>query len=107
MPRKKQSKPKKTKKIIKKRRVQSKKTKTRKSQPRKIKAKKTTIKKRRKVVVLKLSSKRRSSIFQPEKVKDLFRKGKNRGFVTLNEILSFFPNLEKDIKGLEKLYQDL
>ncbi len=71
MPRKKQSKSKKIKKIIKKRKI------------------------------------RRSPVFSPEKVKDLFRKGKTRGFITLNQILNFFPNLEKDIKGLEKLYQDL
>ena len=71
MPRKKQSKSKRIKKIIKKRKI------------------------------------RRSPVFPPEKVKDLFRKGKTRGFVTLNEILNFFPNLEKDIRGLEKLYQDL
>lgn len=107
MPRKKQLKPKKIKKMTKKRKIGLKKTKTRKSQPGKIKAKKTTIKKRRKIVILKPFSKRRSFVFQPEKVKDLFRKGKNRGFITLNEILSSFPNLEKDIKGLEKLYQDL
>jgi len=107
MPQKKQSKPKKIKKIIKKRKIRPKKTKTRKSRPRKIKVKKTKIKKKRKVAILKTSSKRRSSVFQLEKVKDLFRKGKNRGFITLNEILSSFPNLEKDIKGLEKLYQDL
>ncbi len=107
MPRKKQSKPKKIKKIIKKRKNRPKKTKTRKSRPRKIKAKKRMIKKRRKVAILKPFSKRRSPVFQPEKIKELFRKGKNRGFITLNEVLSFFPNLEKDIKGLEKLYQDL
>ena len=107
MPKKKQSKPKKIKKITKKRKIQPKKTKARKSQPRKIKVRKTTIKKKRKVAILKSASKRRSPVFQPEKVKDLFRKGKERGFITLNEILSFFPNLEKDVKGLEKLYQDL
>jgi RNA polymerase primary sigma factor len=48
-----------------------------------------------------------SSVFLPEKIEGLFRKGRSRGFVTLNEILYSFPNLEKDIKGLEKLYQDL
>lgn len=71
MPRKKQSKSKRMKKIIKKRKI------------------------------------RRSSVFTPDKIKDLFRKGKTRGFITLNQILNFFPNLEKDIRGLEKLYQDL
>lgn len=50
---------------------------------------------------------RPASVFSPEKIEDLFRKGRSRGFITLNEILYSFPNLEKDIKGLEKLYQDL
>ncbi|MBM3258019.1 MAG: sigma-70 family RNA polymerase sigma factor [Candidatus Nealsonbacteria bacterium] len=33
-------------------------------------------------------------------------KGKERGFVTYSEILYYFPNVEYDIKGLEKLYDD-
>ncbi|TET21773.1 MAG: sigma-70 family RNA polymerase sigma factor [Candidatus Aminicenantes bacterium] len=106
MPRKKQSKSKKIKKIIKKRKIRPKKTKIKRGRPKKVKVKKTTRKKVRRVPALK-PSKRRSPVFSPEKVKDLFKKGKTRGFITLNQILSFFPNLEKDIRGLEKLYQDL
>ena len=37
----------------------------------------------------------------------LIEKGKHRGFVTHAEILSAFPNIEKDIKGLEALYERL
>lgn len=107
MPRKKQSKSKRIKKIIKKRKIGPKKTKIKRGRPKKVKRKKTIRKKIRKAPALKLSSKKRFSVFPPEKVKDLFRKGKTRGFVTLNEILNLFPNLEKDVRGLEKLYQDL
>ena len=50
---------------------------------------------------------RRAPVFRPEKFQQLVAKGKQRGFVTFSEILAFFPEVEKDIKGLEKLYDDL
>jgi RNA polymerase primary sigma factor len=37
----------------------------------------------------------------------LMEKGKQRGFVTHAEILSAFPSIEKDISGLENLYERL
>lgn len=40
-------------------------------------------------------------------VLSLIEKGKHRGFVTQAEIINTFPNLEKDIKGLESLYDRL
>src|SRR3989344_7132770 len=40
-------------------------------------------------------------------VMDLIEKGKHRGFVTQTEILNTFPNIEKDITGLEGLYERL
>ena len=40
-------------------------------------------------------------------VMDLIEKGKHRGFVTQTEILNTFPNIEKDITGLESLYERL
>ncbi len=49
----------------------------------------------------------RKKVFSPEKTKTLIEKGRERGFVTLAEILYFFPEIEKDIKGLERLYEDL
>lgn len=50
---------------------------------------------------------RHKKVFFPEKLQQLIEKGKQRGFVTLSEILYSFPEAEKDIKGLEKLYEDL
>jgi len=41
------------------------------------------------------------------KVETLIEKGKSRGFVTHSEILTYFPNPEKDIGGLENLYGQL
>ncbi|MDD5145971.1 MAG: sigma-70 family RNA polymerase sigma factor [Candidatus Pacebacteria bacterium] len=50
---------------------------------------------------------RREKVFSPEKISALIEKGKLRGFVTTAEILSFFPEVEGDIKGLEELYAAL
>jgi len=50
---------------------------------------------------------RPKKVFTPEKFKELVEKGRKRGFVTYSEILYFFPEIEKDLKGLEKLYDDL
>ena len=50
---------------------------------------------------------RPKKVFLPEKFQQLVEKGKQRGFITSAEILFFFPEIERDIKGLEKLYEDL
>ncbi|PIV45137.1 MAG: RNA polymerase sigma factor RpoD [Candidatus Nealsonbacteria bacterium CG02_land_8_20_14_3_00_37_10] len=50
---------------------------------------------------------RPKKVFTPEKFQELVKKGKERGFVTYSEILYYFPEIERDIKGLEKLYDDL
>ncbi len=43
----------------------------------------------------------------PEKLQQLAEKGKERGFITISEILHFFPEIERDIQGLEQLYEKL
>ena len=50
---------------------------------------------------------RPKKVFTPEKFQKLITKGKERGFVTYSEILYYFGDIEKDIKGLEKLYENL
>ena len=50
---------------------------------------------------------RPKKVFIPEKLQQLIKKGKERGFVTVSEILYFFPAVERDIKGLEQLYEAL
>jgi RNA polymerase primary sigma factor len=42
-----------------------------------------------------------------EKIKSLILKGKERGFITEDEILYLFPDIEKDVKVLEKIYERL
>ena len=43
----------------------------------------------------------------PEKLQELINKVKARGFTTYSEILYFFPEIERDIRGLEFLYDEL
>jgi RNA polymerase primary sigma factor len=57
-------------------------------------AKKTAVKKQKKPV------------FDAEGIAKLQRKGEERGFVTTAEILYVFPNIERDIEGFEKMYDD-
>jgi RNA polymerase primary sigma factor len=46
-------------------------------------------------------------IFLKNKIEELIKRGKERGFVTIPEILYFFPQAEKDVRGLEQLCEDL
>jgi RNA polymerase primary sigma factor len=47
------------------------------------------------------------SIVNEEMIFKLIEKGRHRGFVTQSEIMHSFPNIERDIEGLEKLYERL
>jgi RNA polymerase primary sigma factor len=49
--------------------------------------------------------KRRQKVFRPEKMAEVLTKGKERGFLTFDEILHHFPEAEKDVRGLEAFYQ--
>ena len=69
--------------------------------------KKKSISKKRKKVFSKRKVSRSSKIFSSDNLDKLIRKGKERGFVTYSEILYFFPEIEKDINGLEEFYQTL
>jgi len=88
----------------------AKKTKKRKASPKR-KEKKT---KKRKKPVKKFRKKKKArsflrgkKVFAEDKFQELVKKGRERGFVTYSEILYYFPEIEKDIKGLEKFYEDL
>ena len=49
---------------------------------------------------------RGGKLVTPEKLQELVDKAKNRGFITYSEILYSFPEIERDIKGLEFLYDE-
>lgn len=51
--------------------------------------------------------KKRKKIFPAEKVEALLKRGRSRGFVSAGEVLYFFPDIEKDISGLEELHETL
>jgi RNA polymerase primary sigma factor len=50
---------------------------------------------------------KKKEVFVEDKLSQLIQKGKERGFVTFSEILYFFPEVEEDIEGLERLYETL
>jgi len=86
----------------------------------KTKTKANVVKKKKRVAgskIKKVKAKRSAKIkrgkrseketFSPSQVDELVARGKQRGFVTEDELLHFFPNIEKDIDGLENLYSRL
>ncbi len=58
-------------------------------------------------VARKSKKKAKREVSSSERFKALLEKGRQRGFITNGEILYFFPNVEKDVKGLEELYETL
>ena len=69
--------------------------------------KKKTLKRKLKIKKKLKRRKRRKKILSSEKVTALIEKGKERGFVTISEILYLFPDIEKDITAVENLYEIL
>jgi len=70
-------------------------------------SKKTKIKKKKVPKRKGLRPGRPKKVFFSEKIEALIKKGKERGFVTISEILHFFPKIEDDVSGLEKLLERL
>lgn len=70
-------------------------------------AKKLIKDKKNKVTKERVKRFRKSMVFDEEKISDLIKKGRQRGFVTDAEIIQVFPNVEKDVSGLESLYERL
>jgi len=79
--------------------------------PKKVAKKKKTLKKKIKKVKKTKKQKKtpafKGKVFVAEKIEELTKKGRERGFVTFAEILYYFPQIEYDINGLEKLFGDL
>ena len=51
--------------------------------------------------------KKKGKLITEDQIHGFINKSRHRGFVTESEIIQSFPNLEKDIVGLEKLYDQL
>ncbi len=73
---------------------------------RSVKKKKKLARKRKRGFKVKQQRRPRIPIFTPEKIDYIIKKGRVRGFITYSEILAAFPDAEKDIEGLEKLYDE-
>ncbi len=69
--------------------------------------KKAVVKKEKKVIEKKLTKKEEANQRKSDQIKDLVYRGKQRGFVTEDEILHIIPDAEKDIEMLEELYDAL
>jgi len=96
------------KKIIKKNKRKNKRKKIKKGVTVKIKKKKIKIKKKtKKTKKPKQRRKRTSKVFTEDKIKEIVQRGKEKGFVTYNEVLFFFPQIERDIEGLEAFFEIL
>jgi len=67
--------------------------------------KKKSVKKPAKKRVVKKRGPRK--IVTEEKIKELIKKGHGRGFITQQEIINAIPKIEKDIPGLEELFDRL
>lgn len=48
----------------------------------------------------------KKSVIDQTQLETLLKKGQERGFVTTSEILYAFPKIERDVEGLEKVYDD-
>lgn len=50
------------------------------------------------------SPKKNKTMTREERAQEIVQKGKKRGFITFDEILSSFPNVEQDVEFLDVLY---
>lgn len=66
-----------------------------------VSSKKKASYKKRRIEKKKPKARKRKTIFEEKKINALIKKTEWRGFITYNEILHSFPEIEKDIKGLE------
>ncbi len=92
---------------------------TKKSAPKKVVKKKKTIKKTTKKTVAKKPTKKKKTkkkkptkksrikSTMPKQLEDLLDRGRQRGFVTEDEMMHAMPDIEKDVGGLEAFYEEL
>ena len=81
-----------------------------KKQKKEIKKKKPVLKKKKSSSKKKLNQKaeeKNKELSVEEQIRELVKRGEGRGFVTQDEILKFFPNIENDIELLDKIYDAL
>lgn len=98
-----------TKKVAPKKKVAKKKI-SKKVVKKKVAKKKVAPKKKtaKKSAVKKVTKKKQAELQErEEKIKKVIEKGNERGYITYDEILHYFPNIEEDVFFLEELYSKL
>jgi RNA polymerase primary sigma factor len=70
------------------------------------KALKRSVLRKRKILKIIIKKRAKKSVIDQVQLEALLNKGAERGFVTTSEILYAFPKIERDIEGLEKIYED-
>jgi RNA polymerase primary sigma factor len=93
------------KKVVAKKKVLAKKPKTKKKVKSKVVLKKKPVAKKEEKVVSPKTSKKSDEL--EEKSNLIIEKGKKRGFITYDEIIKIFPDLEENILFLDELYEKL
>lgn len=71
------------------------------------KTKKVTIQKKKDTIQKKRKEEPKISILDEQKMENMLKKGRLRGFVTFSEILNSFPNLEENINEVEDIFARL
>ena len=72
----------------------------------KVITKKSVVKNNKKVIIKKENkAENKKTLLRESTLTELMVKGKERGFITYDEILKVFPNVETDIEFLEQLYE--
>ncbi len=86
--------------------------KKKKAKAKKVRRKNTKIRAKRKTAKRRVKSKAKKtriakkSVIDKKQMEAFLKKGEERGFVTTSEILHTFPNIERDVEGLEKIYDN-
>lgn len=78
-----------------------------KTKSKKIKVSKQKNKKNKKENSKKKKTKNKIESTETKNIEELLKRGRSRGFVTQDEILKYFPNVEENIDLLEKIYDAL
>jgi len=50
---------------------------------------------------------KKPNVFTKEKTEEILKRGKQRGFITFSEVLTYFPDIEDDIDGLEDFFSKM
>lgn len=94
-------------KVIEKKRREVKNAKDKKERQKRIEQNKVILAKETKKKIVKEKVKTKSTLERDEKELELIKRAKERGFITYDDIIKVFPNIETDILFLDELYEKI